>query len=491
MVLKLKKWFRATVASLFIASFTLTSVANAEETKDIVDESIYDLLVDRYYNGTNDNDFDTNPKDPTKFAGGDFKGIIERISRIEEMGFTIVSIGSIFATETYDGSKVTSYNEIERHFGTEEELQQLIDTLNKKGISVMIDFPLTNVSANHEWAKDSAKQSWIIGTNDGKVRWDLKNKEVQAALKEQIVQFVTKYKVGGVRLTNLDIADTKFLNEIIEAIKKVDESIYVISNGNSDANFDALFYEDTNEIFRNVYKNVDLDSSNLLKYVEPFVLNNSKPALLMLDTIWSDRFTLDADKEDMYIPTRMKMGLASNLLLPGVPVIQYGTEIAVNGEAGPSAHQVYNFKTDDELVKYIGDLQILRNKSEALRKGEFKLIKNDNGVLVFKRSNEEETWFVFINNSSKTVRIDVSEEDIGQGKELRSFLDDDLNIVRANKNGDYPLVLDREVVEVYKVYDESGINYSFIIALTLVYILFVVFVIMLLKRAKRNKAQAK
>lgn len=489
--MKLKKWFRATVTSLFIASFTLTSVVNAEETKDIADESIYDLLVDRYFNGTNENDFDTNPKDPAKFAGGDFKGIIERISRIQEMGFTIVSLGPIFSTETYDGSMVTSYNEIERHFGTEEEFQQLIDTLNKKGMSVMIDFPLTNVSQNHVWAKDQTKQSWIIGTNEGKVRWDLKNKEVQAALKEQIVQFVTKYKVGGVRLTNLDIADTKFLNEIIDAIKKVDKSIYVISNENSDANFDASFYEDTDDIFRNVYKNVDLDSSNLLKYVEPFVANNSKPALLMLDTIWSDRFTLDADKEDMYIPTRMKMGLASTLLLPGVPVIQYGTEIAVNGEAGPSAHQIYNFKTDDELVKYIGDIQILRNKSEALREGEFKLIKNEDGVLAFKRSNEKETWVVFINNSSKTVRIDVSEEDIGQGKELRSFLDDDLNIVRANKNGDYPLVLDREVVEIYKVYDESGINYSFIIALTLVYILFIVFVVMLLKRAKRNKAQAK
>lgn len=489
--MKLKTWIRATVASLFLASFAVTSVANAEDNKDIADESIYDVLVDRYYNGTNENDYNTDPKDPTKFAGGDFKGIIEKISRIKEMGFSIVSLGPIFSTETYDGSMVTSYNQIERHFGTEEEFQQLIDTLKQNNISVMIDFPLSNVSGNHEWAQDSNKKSWIVGTTDGKIRWDLKNKDVQTALKDEIVQFVTKFKVGGVRLTNLDNADTNFLNEMIKAIKDVDKSIYVISNGNSDANFDANFYEDTDKIFRNVYKNVDLNSSNLLKYVDPFVSNKSKPALLMLDTIWSDRFTFDAEKEDMYIPTRLKMGIAPTLLLPGVPMVQYGTEIAINGEAGPKSHQLYNFKTDDELVKYIGDLQILRNQSEALRKGDFTLLKNEDGVLAFKRSNEKETWIVFINNSSKTVRINVDEEDIGKGKELRGFLDEDLNIIRVNKEGVYPLVLDREVVEIYKVYDESGINYSFIVALTLVYILFVVFVIMLLKRARKNKAQSK
>lgn len=489
--MKLKKWFRATVASLFVASFAFTSIAHAEEKKNIEDESIYDVLVDRYYNGSNENDFDTNPKNQRKFAGGDFKGIIKKISRIKDMGFTILSVGPIFSTEKYDGSMVTSYDSIERHFGTEEDFKKLIATLNKNGMSVMIDFPLSNVSENHEWTKDQDKQSWILDKSNGKVRWDLTNKDVQNALKEKIVQFVTTYKVGGVRLTNLDNADTDFLNDLIKAIKNVDDSIYVISNENSDADFDAKFYEDTADIFRNVYKNVDLDSSNLLKYVEPFVSNNSKPALLMLDSLWTDRFALTADKENMYVPTRMKMGIASTLLLPGVPVVQYGTEIAVSGQAGSSAHQLYNFKTDDELVTYIEDLQTLRNQSEALRKGDFTLIKNKDGILAFKRTNGEETWVVFINNSSKTVRIDVNETDIGKNKELRSFLDDDLNIVRADDNGNYPLILDREVVEVYKVYDKSGINYSFVIALALVYILFIVFVVMLFKRAKKNKAQAK
>ncbi|UZN00156.1 hypothetical protein OL548_10090 [Lysinibacillus sp. MHQ-1] len=40
-------------------------------------------------------------------------------------------------------------------------------------------------------------------------------------------------------------------------------------------------------------------------------------------------------------------------MMPGTPVVQYGTEIAMNGEAKPDTHQLYNFKTDEELIDYI------------------------------------------------------------------------------------------------------------------------------------------
>lgn len=483
--MKLKKWISAAAITFVVASSTFTTMANAESEKTIADESIYDLLVDRYYNGSSENDYETNPKDSTKFAGGDFVGVVKKIDRIKKMGFSIVSVGSVFSTEKYDGSMVTSYSQLERHFGTEKEFHQLIDTFKQNNISIMVDFPLSNVSANHEWAKDSAKKDWVKSTADGKVHWDLKSKDVQNALKEQIVNFVTTYKVGGVRLTNLDNADTTFVNELIKAIKDVDRSIYVISNEESNADFDAAFYNDTNEIFRNAFKNVDLDTSQVTKHVDGYLSNNEKPALLMLDNLWTNRFALDADKENMYVPTRMKMGVAPTLLLPGVPMMQYGTEIAVNGEAGPKSHQLYNFKTDDELVGYIEDILILRNQSETLRNGKFELLKNEDGLLAFKRTSDEETWIVLINNTSKTVRVDVTEDEIGKDKEVKGILNGD--VIRANDTGKYPLVQDRETVEAYKVYDKSGINYPFMVALILVYILFVVFIVMLLKQAKKNK----
>lgn len=77
------------------------------------------------------------------------------------MGFTIASIGTVFTTETYDGWTPTSYEKIEPHFGTEQELKDVIAAYNKEEISIMVDFPLSNVSAEHEWVKDSAKKTGL------------------------------------------------------------------------------------------------------------------------------------------------------------------------------------------------------------------------------------------------------------------------------------------------------------------------------------------
>lgn len=480
--LKFNKWISVLATTVLATSLTITPVAKAENTKTIADESIYDLLVDRYFNGTDKNDLNVNAQDPSQFAGGDFNGILQKLSLIKDMGFTIVSLGPVFATEKYDGTLTTSYSEFEPHFGTAEEFTNLVTTLKQKNMRVMIDFPLTNVSENHEWTQDPEKVDWIVGTSNGLVRWDLKNQEVQQALINAIVEFVSTYPVGGVRLTNLDIADAQFLNDMISAIKEVDESIYIISDEESDANFDATYFNDTNEIFRSIYINVDQDSSEQLKYIEPFVNGETKPTQIMFDNINTDRFIMDVEA---YPPTRLKVAIASTLLLPGLPVMQYGTEIAMNGAVGPESHQLYNFRTDEELVDFIENIQLLKNSSDTLRGGEFKLLKNENGLLAFMRSSEEEKWIVVINNTSKTKRIDIPKDLVGEGKEIQAMLDSE--VVRVNNENVYPLALDREVVEIYQVIDERGINIPYLIALGFVYLIFISFIVALMRRSKRNR----
>lgn len=111
---------------------------------------------------------------------GDFTGLQDKLKFIGEMGYTIVSIGPIFSTEKYDGSMPTSYTTIERHFGTTEEFQSTVEAYKAKNMSIMVDFPLTNVSPNHEWAKDASKADWIASTNNGQVQWDLSNKDARS-----------------------------------------------------------------------------------------------------------------------------------------------------------------------------------------------------------------------------------------------------------------------------------------------------------------------
>lgn len=482
---KFKKWIGATAASLLLATSLIgTTPAHADEvqTRTIAEESIYDLLVDRFFNGSGTNDYDINTQDPTKFAGGDFTGLQDKLKFIGEMGYTIVSIGTIFDTETYDGSMPTSYSIIEEHFGTEEEFQSVVKAYKEKNMSIMVDFPLSNVSPNHEWAQDAAKQSWIASTNNGHIQWDLTNKDVQAALIEAATNFVSTYDVGGIRLTNIADADPAFLNAMITALKDTKKSLYVISNEESDANFDASFSTATAEIFRNIFKNVDRNSS---KVMEPF--SSDKPTQIMIDTLQTHRFTFDSASENMFPPTRLKMALGALFMMPGIPVVQYGTEIAMNGEAKPDTHQIYNFKTDEELIDYVKNVQSLRNQSATLRKGDFEVITNDNGLLVFTRKSDEEQWIIMVNNTGKTQRVDLTPEQIGEGKMLNGILQEEK--VRKNEKDVYPVILDREIVEIYQVKDDEGLNVPYMVALGLVYLVFISFVVVIIKRGKKRRQE--
>jgi len=481
--LRLKKWFGTAVASVLLASTITFAPVQAEEERTIIDESIYDLLIDRYFNGSGENDQNVNTKDIEQFAGGDFSGLVSRGDHLVELGYSIISIGSVFPTEKYDGSMVTSYEGFEPHFGTEDEFKEVLTYYKGKDIGVMVDFPLSNVSANHEWVV--ANPTWVVETADGKAQFDLQNSDVQKALKEQIVAFVSTYDLQGIRLTNIKGASVEFLNDVIKLIKDENPNIYVLTNSESDANFDANFHSDMPKTMADAYKNVDLDASLVTKYAKL----DKKPSLLNFDTVWSDRITsaITSPEGNDYPPNRLPLAYAATLFMPGVPVTTYGSEIGMNGVAGAEAHQLYNFKTDEELIEKISNMQYLRNSSWTLRNGDFEVLENKDGFLVFKRQSDEETWIVVINNTSITNRINLSTDLIGEGKEVRGMFESE--IIRTNEDGYYPIILDREMVEVYQVIDERGINVSYVVALGIVYILFTAFVVIVVKRGRKRRAE--
>lgn len=464
--------------SLYTAAPT---VANADKQRTIEDESIYDVLVDRFFNGNGQNDFEVNTKNQDAFNGGDFDGLISKKAFIEQMGFTIVSLGNVFETLKYDGSLVTSFEQFEKHFGTAQEFEKLIDTYKKSNMKIMIDFPLNKLSVQHEWFVNGANQEWVAQQQGDIVTLDLQNLDLQRALQSSLQQFVKKYDVS-IRLTNIDDAPEAFLNVLINTVKNEREHTYIIANGESAVKFDAKYDASMIDIQRNIFKTVDQSSDSIVAHKD-----SNPPTQVLIDSPWSDRFILYGEKEGMYPPTRAKMAVLSTLLIPGVPVVQYGTEIAVNGEAGSAAHQLYNFKTDTELIDQIKNIQMLRNSSETLRNGNFKVIRNENGYLAFTRTSKEEQWLVVINNTSRTENVVLTKEDIGEDKKITSLLERET--IRSDKNGNYRVILDREMIEIYQIKDDTGINKSYLIALGLVYILFTWFVIVVLRRGKLRRAQ--
>lgn len=475
---KTEKWMLMTIILTLIVSMVspLTTQAAAKET--IEDESIYDLLVDRYFNKTIENDFEVDTQTPGAFAGGDFMGVVEKLDHIEKLGFTMISLGPVFSTETYDGKRVLDYEKLERHFGTSKELNTLIDKVHQKNMSVIVDFPIQNVSSKHVFTSNEDNDPWIIENTDGTISFDFSNEDAQQAILKSVLSFVKQYKVDGLRLTAIEDVDTDFLNTIIDALKEENEDFYVLSNEPSEAQFDAKVSTEQEEQYRHAFKTVDNE-------IEIAVPSKDKPVIQQIDSLNSRRFTADAADSNMFPPTRFKMAMATILSIPGVPLMTYGSEIAVNGEKPPESHPLLDFNTDEELVEFIGDVQKLRNGSSALRTGSIEMLHNEAGLMIYKRSNEKESWIVAINNTGGTQSFDLPREVIGDNKELTGLFESD--ILRQKDDGTYKLVLSREIAEFYLVKDKKGFNKPYMAALVLVYVLFLVFIYLVWKKGRQKK----
>ncbi len=125
-------------------------------------------MADRFANGdpTNDTggvtgdrlDHGFDPSDKGFFHGGDLAGLLDRLDYIERLGTTAIWLTPSFqnrpvqgsgvdASAGYHGYWVTDFTRIDPHFGTNAELEELVDAAHAKGIKVFFDI-ITNHTAD-------------------------------------------------------------------------------------------------------------------------------------------------------------------------------------------------------------------------------------------------------------------------------------------------------------------------------------------------------
>ena len=132
-------------------------------------ENFYFVMADRFFNGDTSNDkggiASDDPEvhgfDPTRkgyFHGGDLKGLLSQIDYIQGLGTTAIWLTPSFKNRAvqnndgfpsagYHGYWVTDFTQIDPHFGTNDELGDLIEEAHSRGIKVFFDI-ITNHTAD-------------------------------------------------------------------------------------------------------------------------------------------------------------------------------------------------------------------------------------------------------------------------------------------------------------------------------------------------------
>jgi alpha-amylase len=136
----------AALGAALLALAALAPVAGAGTTSpaDWRDLVIYQVVTDRFANGSTANDAvegNYAPADGYRIHGGDFAGLTARLDYLVNLGVDAVWIAPVVlnANAEYHGYAARDFLSIAPHFGTLAELRGFVDAAHARGIRVIID----------------------------------------------------------------------------------------------------------------------------------------------------------------------------------------------------------------------------------------------------------------------------------------------------------------------------------------------------------------
>ena len=472
-------------------------------------------MIDRFANGDPANDFEVNTRDPYAFHGGDFQGIIDRLDYIKSLGFTAIWLTPIFdnSAKGYHGYWIVDYYNTEEHFGTIEEFKKLVEEAHRRDIKIIVDFVVNHTSPEHPWLEDEEKLDWFHERKEI-VNWDdpeqletgwiydlpdlaQENPEVADYLIEAAKWWITETDIDGYRLDTVKHVPVQFWERFAREVKSVKEDFYLLGEvwvehpaliqPYLEAGLDGATDYPLYRTLLDTFVEPDHSLKSLFQSLERNAAIYEKPELMgkFIDNHDNPRFTYFAIGKDQNPELRWKQALTFMYTTPGIPIVYYGSEIALNGGNDPDNRRMMEFHTNVELADFISRLGSIRNTYRSLTRGDMDVLYEEGGMAIYLRTYEEETTIIALNNTTEQQVVTISEDEIGANRELAGLLDDDL--VRA-EGGNYTFVLKPEHSEIYLVRSRTSLNYVTLFGSFGVVVAFIIFVFLAKKRAKMRES---
>ncbi len=394
--------------------------------------------------------------------GGTLYGVVDRLDYLSSLGIDCIYLNPIF--EAYSNHKydTADFLKVDRSFGGDKALSELIEKAHQRGIKVILDGVFNHVGDDSIYfdaygkygngacsSTDSPYYSWFNFfnyPNEYDSWWGIKNlpKTIRS---ESYIRFITeqvipKYMRLGIDGWRLDVADeleADFLDRIASAIKRIKPDAIIIGEVWEDAS-NKIAYDErkryfrgaqldavTNYPFRNAiidfvkYGNADflVDTVNTLyRHYPPHKLASLMNFLGSHDT---ERIATvlggDADMgEDNAVLATKRMTpeqrdnakalLRNSYLLlaslPGVPCIYYGDEIALEGYHDPFNRRPFpESGFNDEYSRFFARVNQLRHDEPLFKAPVTKASVLSEGVARIDRIDGTDRLVVLANMSER------------------------------------------------------------------------------------------
>lgn len=407
----------------------------------------YEIFVERFCRGWQDkNDTYVNMKwgekpHPKSFAGGDLPGITEKLDYIKGLGINALYLTPVFQSVSNHKYDISDYDNIDSHFGSNEDFGRLVREAHVRGIRVVLDAVFNHCSENLaqfqdvvERGKESPYFDWFIIRGerpekdplnyevfsfcDYMPKFNTSNPQVQEFLLDIAVSWIERYDIDGWRLDVSDEVSHDFWRLFRKRVKAVKADCAVIGENWHDANpflqgdqYDSIMNYAFTKACLDYYAFGIFDAEQFAWKLNSLLMRNTdqvnRMMMNLLDSHDTDRFYTWVGRDR----NKLLSALAVMAMFVGAPCLYYGTEILLEGGYDPDNRRCFDWDEshwDTDCMEKMKDLLALR-KEKAVQTGGIR-VYSKNGLFVLKRFLEEEALTLYCNRTKETRMVEAEGE---------------------------------------------------------------------------------
>ncbi len=326
--------------------------------------------------------------------------------------------------EKYLGSyyAISDYTAINPEFGSMEDFDELVKTAHENGMYVILDWVANHTGWDHEWIemhpeyyhKDKEGNVTDPINPDTGESWgwtdvahlNYENDSLWTAMKEEMLYWVKEKNIDGFRCDVAGNVTTEFWNYVVPELQNEKPLFMLAESEDKD-----LFYE----AFDMGY---NWEGHHIMNEIaqEQMSVKDWDAYMAKIDTTYQDddylmNFITNHDENSWNGTVNERMGnaaetmLAFTYALPGMPLIYSGQEYGLDKRLKFFENDSIP-KTKGEMWKLHTTLGALKTNNQALngakKAASYQRLKtsNDENIIAFKRSKQDDQLFYIANFSS-------------------------------------------------------------------------------------------
>ena len=370
---------------------------------------------------------------------GDIRGIIDHLDYIRDLGIDVIYMTPSFKSDSCHKYDTIDYYEIDPSFGTKEDLKELVQKAHDRGMKVVMDAVFNHTGKEFFAFKDILEKGekskyldWYFidkfpldtepgqapnfkcfGYYGGMPKLNLKNPEVEKYVTDVACYWLKECDIDGWRMDVGDEISHYFWKHFRRAVKAVKKDALIIGEIWHYAG-DFLEGDEWDTVMNYpFYLNlIDLladEKIGVSRFIQNFGYMKGRLNKKCYPLMWNLIDSHDTARFLHLCNNKQKQHLAAafQLLMPGMPMIYYGDELAMPGANDPDCRRGMYWDEeyrDNEMLEWYKRLIQVRRTHACIVEGELAetITRDEDGTIVLIRKNTEDTIALIFNCSDDT-----------------------------------------------------------------------------------------